>query len=153
MPRICSLHLEEVYTMGWPYRGPATFPVCAQGHVSQQIEPVTDGIALPTTSLAIPVARIATPVWKTCWAAWLMRDRAIATSRSLEWQYRRFPPSRRARSREQMTNLFDYLEVLKADQPYFDEMRKTLPLQYKRQCEAMGIPSTNRSATIWYTSR
>lgn len=31
-----------------------------------------------------------------------------------------------------MTNLFDYLEAnVKADQPYFDEMRKNLPLQYK----------------------
>ena len=120
--------LEEVYTMD----GPIVTSYISSKNVrkvmfAQQIEPVTmDGVTY--TSLAIcydnsvlenMLGGLAYEGQSDCYIVRSNGNIVLSTEP-------------RSEIPEQMTNLFDYLEAtVKADQPYFDEMRKNLPLQYK----------------------
>ena len=120
--------LEEVYTMDGPI---VTSYISSKGvrkvMFAQQIEPVTmDSVTY--TSLAIcydnsvlenMLGGLAYEGQSDCYIVRSNGNIVLSTEPKSE-----IP--------EQMTNLFDYLEAnVKADQPYFDEMRKNLPLQYK----------------------
>lgn len=120
--------LEEVYTMDGPI---VTSYISSKGvrkvMFAQQIEPVTmDSVTY--TSMAIcydnsvlenMLGGLAYEGQSDCYIVRSNGNIVLSTEPKSE-----IP--------EQMTNLFDYLEAnVKADQPYFDEMRKNLPLQYK----------------------
>ena len=120
--------LEEVYTMDGPI---VTSYISSMGvrkvMFAQQIEPVTmDGVTY--TSLAIcydnsvlenMLGGLAYEGQSDCYIVRSNGNIVLSTEP-------------RSEIPEQMTNLFDYLEAnVKADQPYFDEMRKNLPLQHK----------------------
>lgn len=120
--------LEEVYTMDGPI---VTSYISSMGvrkvMFAQQIEPVTmDGVTY--TSLAIcydnsvlenMLGGLAYEGQSDCYIVRSNGNIVLSTEP-------------RSEIPEQMTNLFDYLEAnVKADQPYFDEMRKDLPLQQK----------------------
>ena len=120
--------LEEVYTMDGPI---VTSYISSMGvrkvMFAQQIEPVTmDGVTY--TSLAIcydnsalenMLGGLAYEGQSDCYIVRSNGNIVLSTEPKSE-----IP--------EQMTNLFDYLEAnVKADQPYFDEMRENLPLQQK----------------------
>ena len=120
--------LEEVYTVD----GPIVTSYISSKDVrkvmfAQQIEPVTmDGVTY--TSLAIcydnsmlenMLGGLAYEGQSDCYIVRSNGNIVLSTEPKSE-----IP--------EQMTNLFDYLEAnVKADQLYFDEMRKNLPLQQK----------------------
>ena len=120
--------LEEVYTMDGPI---VTSYISSKGvrkvMFARQIEPVTmNGVTY--TSLAIcydnsvlenMLGGLAYKGQSDCYIVRSNGNIVLSTEP-------------RSEIPEQMTNLFDYLEAtVKADQPYFDEMRKNLPLQHK----------------------
>lgn len=120
--------LEEVYTMDGPI---VTSYISSKGvrkvMFARQIEPVTmDSVTY--TSLAIcydnsvlenMLGGLAYEGQSDCYIVRSNGNIVLSTEP-------------RSEIPEQMTNLFDYLEAnVKADQPYFDEMRKNLPLQHK----------------------
>ena len=120
--------LEEVYTMDGPI---VTSYISSKGvrkvMFARQIEPVTmDSVTY--TSLAIcydnsvlenMLGGLAYKGQSDCYIVRSNGNIVLSTEP-------------RSEIPEQMSNLFDYLEAnVKADQPYFDEMRKNLPLQHK----------------------